>query len=272
MSSLLGKLAREPLLHFLLIGAVTFGIESALGASSPSSTRIEADADVRKSLSTQWEGTHNRPPTDAELEAMVVRWTDEEVLYREGLARGLERDDPRIRERIAMKMGRIIREGVIVPDPTEEELRAWFAANTNRFAKDALLDFTQVFVEGEDDAARARANELLGSLRAGAEPSGMGDTFQGGRRYRRRKVDDLAAAFGETFVEGLDTQPEQTWELRESRFGFHLVRIDKRTSSSSPSFEEVRADVEKHWKDSKRDEGLTKALEELRARWVIVRE
>lgn len=272
MTSLFRKVAREPLVHFLVIGALTFGLERALGRTSEVSSKIVVTSEVRLTLAEQLERAEGRPPTDAELETAIVRWTDEELLYRAGLERGLQQNDERVRERVAMKMGRILRESVIVPEPTEDELRAWFAEHQARFATPSLVDFTQVFVSGEGDAAVARANELLAELRQGADPTKMGDTFQGGRRYRKRKIADIETTFGDTFAAGLETQSEGTWERYPSRFGEHLVRLDRRSAEAAADFDASRLDVKKHWLDSRREVGAKEALSELRARWVIVRE
>jgi len=169
-------------------------------------------------------------------------------------------------------MTRILEEGVLLAQPTEPELHAWFDEHEARFAAPPLVDFTQVFVAGEGDGAKSRAAELLAALRGGAEPAGMGDPFQGGRRYRHRKIADLATTFGEPFIEGLSEQAVNTWELRSSRHGQHLVRVDSITAGAAPDFETARRDVEKHHRDAKRAEGVAKAMNRLRAEWTVVRE
>lgn len=271
MSPLLRSLLREPLVHFLLVGGALFAFDGAVAGGSTESRRLVVGSDVRASLAADWEQSEKRAPTEEELQTLVTRWIDDEILYREGLARGLDRDDPRVRERVASKMARILEQSVTVPEPTEAEITAFFEERRDRFSTEALVDFTQVFVEGRDDAALARANELLAALKAGADPAKMGDTFQGGRRYRRRKLADLASAFGDEFVEGLGDQPEQTWERRASKLGFHLVRVDKKTAGEDATLESARLDVVKAWKDARRAEGVARAMAALRSEWSISR-
>jgi parvulin-like peptidyl-prolyl isomerase len=272
VTSILIRVAREPLVHFLVIGALTFGIERAFGAADDTSSTIVVTAEVRQTLAEQLERAERRPPTDEELERAIVRWTDDEILYRAGLQRGLQRDDERVRERVAMKMGRILREGVLVPEPTDDELRAWFTENEARFTEPPRFDFTQVFVSGDPSTAIPRANEILAELRSGADPAQKGDTFSGGRRFRKRKIGDIEASFGDAFAAGLELMAESTWERLESPHGQHLVRLDKKIPGDAPDFEAVRADVRKQWEDAKRDAGLRAALDRLRSEWSIVRE
>lgn len=266
------RLLREPLLHFVLLGAGLFALDHARRGSTagPRAARITLDASDRASLVEGWTSAHGHPPSRAESDDMISRWIDDELLYREGLARGLERDDPRVRERIATKMRLILRSQIIVPEPTDAELRAWFAAHADRWAKAELLDFTQVFVQGDDEPARARARELLAQLTAGADPSGLGDPFSGGRRYRRRKIEDLASSFGDEFVAHLSEQAEATWVQRRSRFGLHLVRVDRHSSAQGPDFASVEAEVRDGWTTARREQALAEATAKLRARWEIV--
>lgn len=258
-------------MHFVAIGLVLFGIEALVG-SDRAARRVVVGQDVAASVAEQFTKEQGRAPSAAELDALLERWADEEILYRAGLERGLEKDDPRIRERVAMKMARVLSEGVIVKDPTEEDLLAWFDAHRERFSTPPLIDFTQVFVAGSGDDARARAQELRVMLEAGSDPAGLGDTFSGGRRYRHRKIADLAESFGAPFVEGLADQGEGTWVIRVSPHGQHVVRVDKRVPGASASFDSARADVLKDWKDEQRKRGLSEATAALRKKWTVVRE
>ena len=106
----------------------------------------------------------------------------------------------------------------------------------------------------------------------GADPSGLGDPFSGGRRYRRRKIEDLASSFGDEFVAHLREQAEATWVQRRSRSGLHLVRVDRHTSAQGPDFAAVAAEVREEWRTARRAQGVDEALAKLRARWEIINE
>jgi hypothetical protein len=265
-------LLREPLVHFLALGIALFALHRACAgrAAASGQRRIVVDAAIRDGVADRFARTRGHPPTPEEREQLVSRFVDEQILFREGIARGLDRDDPRVRERVADKMSFVIRSSLRVPEPSAAELRAWFEQRKDRWERPLLVDFTHVFVEGDDLAARARAGELLARLQAGAEPAGLGDRFSGGRHYRRRRLDALAQAFGAEFVEGMAGQPEGSWAERRSRFGMHLVRIEARTAAAAADFESSRLEVEKDWKDSRRAEALEAAMRELRSRWQVV--
>ena len=127
-----------------------------------------------------------------------------------------------------------------------------------------------MFVAGTDDTAQARAQDFGRLLEGGADPDGLGDTYAGGRRFRSRRIAELAERFGVAFVAGIDAQPEGTWALRRSDEGFHVVRIDRRTSAGAPDLDAVRDAVRHDWQQASRDAGMQQAKQELRTRWEIV--
>jgi len=166
-------------------------------------------------------------------------------------------------------MAYVLQSRIVTPEPTEDELRASFEANPAKWAQPDRVDFTQVFVAGKGEPSEARARELLQLVESGADPDGLGDTFAGGRRFRGRRITELAERFGDAFVEGIDTQPERTWVLRRSDAGLHLVRIDRRTSSQAPELEAVRDAVRHDWQETHRAVAMQQAKAELRSRWEI---
>jgi len=284
VSSTLRALAREPVIHFAIIGALLFGLDAVISRSETADSGdaasqrpfagpqgpIVVDASVQAMLTEHWLRTHASPPTEAELEALVDAWIDDEALYREGLARGLAENDPQIRERVVSQMAYVLQSRITVPTATDDELRAWFETHAERYAQPERVDFTQVFVDGLDDAAQARARELLRLLEGGADPNGLGDTFAGGRRFRGRRLADLAGRFGEAFTTGVDAQPPGTWTLRRSTLGLHLVRIDRWTSSATPDFESARAEILHDWEQGQRETALAAAKQALRSQWEVL--
>jgi hypothetical protein len=283
LATTLHRVLREPLLHFAIVGGVLLVVDAwrspaettpaiAGTTAAPAGPRspIVVDARVRAALVARWSQTHSAAPDEAQMQRLVARWIDEEVLYREGLARGLAEDDPEVRQRVVSQMGYVLRASAEVPAPSEDELRRWFLDHADTYAEPDRVDFTQVFVAGHDATAQARAQELLGLLQGGADPNGLGDTYAGGRRFRGRRLADLTERFGPQFTAGLDAQPLDTWALRPSDDGLHLVRVDRRSSAIAPDFEAVRAAVEHDVREAAGSEGLEAALARLRANWEIV--
>ena len=102
----LGRIAKEPLVHFLIIGAVLFAVYAAVDDSPPPDDpdRVEiSDAEV-EGLASSFNRTWRRQPNDTELAAMIDDRVREEVFVREALALGLDQNDAVIRRRLRQKM------------------------------------------------------------------------------------------------------------------------------------------------------------------------
>ena len=101
-----GRLVREPLVHFLLLGGLLFGAWYAFNDQPPisDSNRIVLDEAQVASLAATFQRTWLRLPSHEELAGLVKDRIKEEILYREALALGLDRDDQVIRRRLRQKM------------------------------------------------------------------------------------------------------------------------------------------------------------------------
>ncbi len=264
-------MATEPIVHFVVAGALLALFDHVRTSEDASDVprTITIDDGLRRDLADAFLHEHGHAPSDEELAPLVDDWVDQEVLYREGLARGLDRGDARVRQRVASLMEAVVVAEHPVPDPTEEEVRAYFDAHAERWAEEVRVDFEHVFVAGTDDAAEARASVYLADLRAGASPIGMGDSFTGGRHYRGRHLEDLAESFGADFVVGLDTDALDVWTRHRSRFGLHVVRIEQRTAASAAEYERARPDAEHALREERRAERARRSIAALRDHWEI---
>ena len=132
---ILSRWLREPLVHFLAIGSLLFVIYGAFGHSSaPGSKRIELTLDDVRQLQIGFAAQWERQPTPEELSGLVENRVREEILYREALAAGLDKDDDIVKRRMAQKIQFLAEDVANAHEPTTAELKAWFEKNGNKFA------------------------------------------------------------------------------------------------------------------------------------------
>ena len=82
---------REPLLHFVVLGALLFGVDHCSPAARDDPRTIVVDAEVDAKAMQVFKDARGRDPNEEELYALRRVWLDNEVLYREGLAFGSTR-------------------------------------------------------------------------------------------------------------------------------------------------------------------------------------
>ena len=239
------RLLREPLLHFLAGGALLFALYGIVGDDpSYAPDRIVVDEERVASLLSTFQRTWLRAPTRSELDGLVQEFVNEEILYREGLALGLDRDDGVIRRRLRHKM-EFLHTGLAEREkPSEDELAAFLSANGERFQEPARLSLRQVFVNPEagTPAARSRANGLLRRLRAGESAAETrGDSTLLPKTLVKASERDITSIFGAGFASDVLALAGDDWSGPvASAYGLHLVRIDERDPPRLPQLAEVR--------------------------------
>jgi hypothetical protein len=264
------RLIREPLLHFFVLGAALFALYGWLNRGTLASpTEIFVSRGQAQSLQAQFERIWQRPATSEELQHLVDNWVREEIFYREGLAMGLDRDDPVVRRRVGQKVEFII-EGATPPPPTTAELQAWLDAHPRDYAIEPSYSLRQVYFDPqrhganlERDIARAR-RALAGGARDAGDTTLLPFEMQGARQF------EVERTFGAEFASALKDLPVDSWQGPvQSGFGLHLVRLGEKTDAHAPSLEQVRAEVERDLLKARTEQANAAIYDRLRANYRV---
>ena len=252
-------LYKEPLLHFFIIGVTLFAVYAlTLGPTREESDGTEVTGIVvgqaqLDHLIATWKQLWDREPTRQELTRLVNDYIREEVLYREAIALGLDRDDTIVRRRMAQKMAFLSR-GDAPQDPTDGDLRKWFAKNQQRYEFPATVSFSHIYFSSEQRGPRATddAKEVLAKLHSEATPPirdpDRGDRFMTRYDFVSIGQRDLRNLFGDEFATRVFELKALGWHGPvESSYGQHLVYLSERTERHVPDFEIVRSRVEIDW-------------------------
>jgi hypothetical protein len=234
--AVLRPLLREPLVYFVLGGALIFGVDGALRRDIE---RIRITPSVRDEIARSLQVRLSRPPNVNELQAELERWKQEQALYREGLKMGLLDGDPVVRAHIASKLLRIARERDVLPEATDAELRDYLERHRNAYTLAPTFDFEQVFISQTQSNARTRAEQVLSRLRGGASPEGLGDWFPRGNRFSGESLSDISMLLGERAAKELPGYVVGEWNLVLGARGFHAVRV-MGVDRGEPEFEKLR--------------------------------
>lgn len=259
------RLASEPLLQFTLLGALLFALDHyvLLGADDPH--HIVVDQKKREELSAIFEEGQGRAPSPEELQALIVQWTQNEVLYREAKRMGLDQGDDMIQQRLILKLRNILFGNIVVPDPTEGHLRGWFEAHRADYDRPALFDFEQFRVsEGQDGEAVAAA--LAQELGDGLAPNAQQALV---RTYQARPASNLVDLFGEEHTQKLLDRTDATWVAVKSSRAWHLARITDRKTLEPAQYDEVKSRVARDWQEHARRASLSDALKAIVADYKI---
>lgn len=225
----------EPLLHFCVLGGLIFATDAVLHRPARDDHVITVTKARRQAFIDGFDEDRQRVPSDAELQKMIDAWVASEILYREGKSLGVDRGDDMIRDRIAYKLQLMIFDQIQVAQPTEAQLRAWFADNHERFDAPETVGF---YLTPPTDEATAR--QQLADIQAGRESADLENQT---RAILARPVPSLVPAFGQGFRDALLGLPLEQWTVLQSKDGWHVVRLDSRRPGTPKQFEDVRDDA-----------------------------
>lgn len=271
------SLFKEPLVHFLAIGAALFLYFhfSGGGSAGPGSRRIVLSSGQIAHLEAGFARTWQRPPTEAELKNLIDEWLKEEIAVREAMAAGLDRDDTVIRRRLRQKLEFVADEAADAAPPTDEELKALFARNVDAFRVEPRVAFRQVFVSTgkRGAAAEAEATRLLARLNAAGPTARLdefGDATMLPGEVPLSALRDIDSQFGNGFAKQLEAiEPRQWTGPIRSGYGLHLVLLRERIEARTAEFAAVRPVLEREFLAQRRRQQLEAMYDRLLAKYTV---
>ena len=265
------RLLREPLLHFLLLGALLFVLYGWLNRGAlQAPDEVVVDQARVDGLVTQFERVWQRPPTQTELQGLVDHWVREEIIYREGVAAGMERDDEVVRRRVVQKMA-FLTDGMAADVPTEADLQDWLRQHPDAYRVAPIYTLQQVYFDPARHGDQLDRTIATATAALQRNPQArVGDPTMLPARLDQTSADQVARTFGERFADALAALPDGRWSGPVvSGFGVHLVRIHSRTPGRVPTLAEVRKEVERDLLNARSRQASEEFYKALRKRYTV---
>lgn len=240
----LQRALREPLTHFLFLGALIFAADHVIVAVRGNPQEIVITKEVYTEAHDAFVGGMKREPTAAELKVLTDRWVDNEVLYREGLALGMDKGDPAMKDRVVFKALTAAQAGLALPKIDEAGLRAWFESRRDRYDLPARFSFEEAVLAGGDTTTE-KLEKFVVALNSQTAPDLEGSL----RIFKDRPKPNLVQSYGIPFSEALEKQTIGSWAVIQSQDGPRAIRLTALTPGQAVSFNEVKDRVYKDWKD-----------------------
>lgn len=257
---------REPLLHFVLLGALVFGVDRAVSSRAEDPRLIVIGQAVDQEARQLFKASRNREPNADELAALRRTWLDNEVLYREGLALQVDRGDTAIRERVIFKALSVVDANVSRPPATEQTLRDWFESNRSRYDQPMRLDFQEaVLAGGAAEVGEATVRAFVEQLNKGAG----GDLNAGLRVFKARPLGTVVQSYGADFAKALQAATPGEWGALNTREGWRAIRLDSLTAAKPAALEALRNVVMQDWTDFAMAEQRTRAVRALAKKYTV---
>lgn len=276
MPPVLQRLLKEPLLHFTVLGLLTFAsfsLRTPNSAALPPSAIVVTTAQIDQMV-TVFTKTWQRPPSEAELKGLIDDRIAEEVLVQQAIALGLDKDDSVIRRRLRQNMEFMTYAEVEALQPTDAELQAYLDGHVADYQVDPQIAFEQLFLSRDKrgDAVDTDAVALLALLveAPDSDTSALGDPTLRPPSEPLTPVSQIGSDFGPEFTTALERAPTGVWSGPiASSYGLHIVRVTARQPGRTPLLAEVREAVLSDWSNAERQRLGKAELDKLKAAYTI---
>ena len=121
---------KQRLIIFVILGVFILAVDTIF--NNESENRITIFESEINSLISTWVEQVGREPTINEVEGIIKQLSDEEILYREAVRLGLDKNDIIIKRRLAQKIGFLRQEAETVL-PTQDEVKEFYLKNSTFF-------------------------------------------------------------------------------------------------------------------------------------------
>ncbi len=242
------KLLSEPLLHFTVLGLALFVLYAWVNnVSDYAADEIVIDQARLSMLAADFEKTWQRAPSAEEAQGLIDGWIREEILYREGVAMGFDRDDPVIRRRVAQKTA-FVADGMVPDTPVEADLEAWLRNNIDGYEIPSKYSLRQVYIDPQrhPDDLDSVLGRLQASLNGNDASKFSGDSTMLPGEITSTSSTEIERVFGTDFVDALAELSVGGWHGPiASGFGLHFVQVREHIPARQPDLEEVRSALER---------------------------
>ncbi|MEM1120243.1 MAG: peptidylprolyl isomerase [Bacteroidota bacterium] len=271
------KLWKEPLLHFLLIGAGLFFLYSFLNPTEEQMDnnviRIEK-SDVQR-LTKAYQQNWGTLPDSATLQTLLQEEIKAEVFYREALRMQLDHNDEIIRRRLKQKYEFLVKDLADSQQPTEAALIIFYKEHPSFYKAETKMSFTQIYFSPDKrksptEDAVSTLDQIISQKIDTDKLKDFGDNFHLQQYFSERDYNDVRQLFGQDFAKALFAVKKEGWTTPiQSGYGVHLVHITAIQNETIQSFSEVKNKVESDWKLAQQELYNTRLYENLLTKYEV---
>tara|TARA_X000000368_G_scaffold31039_1_gene23077 strand:- start:3777 stop:4586 length:810 start_codon:yes stop_codon:yes gene_type:complete len=257
---------KQRLLIFLSLGIVILIADITLNNENDDKITI-FESEINSLIGT-WVNQVGREPTLQEVDGIIKQLLDEEILYREAIKLGLDKNDIIIKRRLAQKIG-FLRQEADSSLPSEDEISNFYNLNIDKYLVGKRITFSHIYFSS-NEADENEANQALIQIKSGSSEIDFGEPFLLGKNFSSKTVPEIERSFGTIFSEEIQNIIPKEWSgPLASEFGHHLVYVNSISDSFTPTLEQIKNSVINDVVLEKQNNSVKVYLKELRNKYQI---
>ena len=271
-NAFLSKAIKDPLIHFLILGGLLFGLVSVLGGGRSAQDEIVITQAAQKHLADLFEITWQRKPNAEELKNLTAEHIKEEIYYREALALGLERNDTIVRRRLRQKLEFMQEDLDSLVEPTEAALKAFFNERKDEYTTDYIVSFQQITIAPTKLALDApEITKALSALGSGTSPRSLSRSSLLPIAMKLETDGSVTNTFGGEFTAQIKQAKTGAWTgPLYSGFGTHLVNVSLRKRAEPLDYKQARSRVVGDYTQHQRARAAQDYYDNLKRQYTII--
>lgn len=269
---MIAKVLRDPFTHFILLGLLVFIIadkEFVFSSATVSpKAKIIIDEKVENLLVLKFEANQSRSPNDLELQQLIDQYIREEVLVREAIKLGLDKNDHVIRARLVELIDSIGLANNQVGDPSEAQLRQLAQHSPMRYSTGGSFSLEQIFL-GTEPSGELISNTKI-AIENGTTPASLSVNSKFAFRLNNASKEAVVGMFGGNFLQALMEAELGKWAGPiKSPAGVHLVKVVNRENPTIPPIEQIKELLASDWLILQRRSLLDKLYQDYRSNYEV---
>ena len=248
---------------FFFIGLLIYLID--IGLNSYDEKEIYISDEEIISLVSAWKSQVGRNPNDDEIARIINNLVEEEILYREAIILGLDKEDRIIKRRLAQKIS-FLKQESIPNKPTNDELMNYFKANKEQYFIESTYTFTHYFFSADnnsDERSKISYKDLLNDREISSDP------FFLGKNFVNVTLKNIESNFGKKFSLSFSNITLNEWiGPIESSFGHHIIFVSNQDIGYYPDIRVVLKQVEIDLLQDKRDQAVKEYIDEIKTEFI----
>ena len=249
---------------FFVIGLILYLVDVTFNSGDEKEIFI-SDQEII-SLVSAWKSQVGRNPNDDEIARIINNLVEEEILYREALKLGLDKEDRIIKRRLAQKIS-FLKQESNPNSPSNDELIKFFNDNREKYFISATYTFTHYFFSSEknsEERSLAAYKDINNNKNIKADP------FFLGKNFVDVNLQKIQSDFGDEFSSYLNNIELNKWiGPIQSPFGHHIIYVNNYKDAYLPDINNVLKQVEIDLLQDKRDKGLKEYLNNIKSEYTI---
>jgi hypothetical protein len=256
------RLAREPFLHFALLGACVFALHRMVAPPDTARPAITVDSAKRAELCASFAQREGRKPTDRETRELVRSHVEQELLFQEGLVLELVQHDPVVRDLLIAQTRALIEASFEPRTPSEAELRGYYAAHASEYLVPRAVRFVE-YALGSGSDAEETARSMLQALNAGLHVEATPVA------HPLRSESEIAAAYGAEFSRQVTALSPAEWHVLLSEHRVYLIKVEERTPPRKLPFSALGRRLPGDFQMAERRRAFEREIARIRERFLV---